>query len=114
MSTKYYGGSFQRCFIAVLNPLLSPARPDLACREPAADHRHTKTGSELETVILCGCSTDVGFLCVVSHPPIWINFSLASIILSNDKSLIIIFQNDVSFKSASFNFISIPYKGLLC
>lgn len=30
--------SFQRSIVAVLNPVISPARPGLACREPAADH----------------------------------------------------------------------------
>lgn len=39
VSTRYYkASSLQECITAMLNPVISPDRPSLAYREPAADH----------------------------------------------------------------------------
>lgn len=50
VSTRYYkASSLQECITAVLNPVISPGRPGLACRRLPADY--TKICSELETVV---------------------------------------------------------------
>lgn len=109
--TRYYGGTQ---FSKVYHNCAEPSYKSWFGLQRTSCRPHTKICSGLEAVILFGCCMLSGFL-LLFFSLIWIIFPLPFIVLSNDVSfLIIVFQNGVSFKYASFNLISIPYKGVFC